>query len=52
MESLADNVRTVIGELQRSKPPAAKGTYWKNVTLTTTMGPGIRLDIQGELLRL
>ncbi|MBN1827439.1 MAG: 50S ribosomal protein L1 [Candidatus Eisenbacteria bacterium] len=51
-ERLAENIRTVIGELQRAKPSVAKGTYWKNVTLSTTMGPGIRLDIQGELLRL
>jgi len=50
-ERLADNVRTVISELHRSKPAAAKGAYWKNVTLSSTMGPGIRLDIQAELLK-
>ena len=50
-DRLAENVRTVISELHRSKPAAAKGTYWKNVTLSSTMGPGIRLDIQAELLK-
>ncbi len=50
-DQLAANIRTVISELQRAKPAAAKGTYWKNVTLSSTMGPGIRLDIQAELLR-
>lgn len=50
-EKLAENVRTVINELHRVKPAAAKGTYWKNVTLSSTMGPGVRLDIQAELLR-
>lgn len=49
-EKLAENVRTVINELHRAKPAAAKGTYWKNVTLSSTMGPGVRLDIQAELL--
>ena len=48
---LAENVRTVIGELHRAKPAAAKGTYWKSVTLSSTMGPGVRLDIQSELLK-
>lgn len=50
-EKLADNVRTVINELHRAKPSAAKGTYWKNVTLSSTMGPGVRLDIAAELLK-
>lgn len=51
VEQLAENIRTVLGELQRAKPASAKGTYWQNVTLSSTMGPGIRLDIQAELLR-
>ncbi len=50
-EKLAENVRTIINEFHRVKPAAAKGTYWKNVTLSSTMGPGVRLDIQAELLR-
>jgi large subunit ribosomal protein L1 len=46
---LADNVRTLLHELQRVKPAAAKGTYFKNVTVTSTMGAGVRIDVQSEL---
>jgi large subunit ribosomal protein L1 len=41
---LLDNVRAVIDELQRAKPPAAKGRYIRSVTLTSTMGPGVKVD--------
>ena len=48
-DKLAENIRTLILELQRAKPAAAKGAYFKNVTVASTMGPGVRLDIQAEL---
>jgi len=41
---LADNVRSLIGALIKAKPSTAKGTYVKSVTLSTTMGPGIKVD--------
>ena len=41
---LADNVRSLIGALVKAKPSTAKGTYVKSVTLSTTMGPGIKVD--------
>lgn len=41
---LLENVRAVMDELQRVKPAAAKGRYVRSVTLTTTMGPGVRVD--------
>jgi large subunit ribosomal protein L1 len=41
---LLENVRAVIEEIQRAKPAAAKGRYIRSVTLTSTMGPGIRID--------
>jgi len=41
---LAANYAAVIDELLRAKPAAAKGRYMKSVTLSTTMGPGIRID--------
>jgi large subunit ribosomal protein L1 len=50
-EKLAENIRIVISELQRSKPSSAKGTYWKTLTLSSTMGPGVRIDVQTELVR-
>ena len=42
--ALSENFRAVIEELQRAKPASAKGRYVKGVTLSTTMGPGIRID--------
>jgi large subunit ribosomal protein L1 len=41
---LLENVRAVLEEIQRAKPAAAKGRYIRSVTLTSTMGPGIRID--------
>ena len=43
-EQLRDNVLALVGTLVRLKPSTAKGTYVKSVALSTTMGPGIRLD--------
>ncbi len=43
-EKLTDNARTMIETLMRMKPATAKGTYMKSVTLSTTMGPGIKVD--------
>ena len=34
----------VIDELQRAKPPAAKGRYFLSVTVSTTMSPGVHID--------
>jgi large subunit ribosomal protein L1 len=41
---LVENYLAVIDEILRAKPAAAKGKYVKTATLSTTMGPGIRLD--------
>jgi large subunit ribosomal protein L1 len=41
---LAENYATLLDEVMRAKPAAAKGRYIRTVTLTTTMGPGIRID--------
>ncbi|MEM8609965.1 MAG: 50S ribosomal protein L1 [Myxococcota bacterium] len=41
---LAGNVRSLVGALVKAKPAAAKGTYLKSITLSSTMGPGIRID--------
>jgi len=42
--ALLANFNAVIEELNRAKPSAAKGRYLKSVTLTSTMGPGIKVD--------
>jgi large subunit ribosomal protein L1 len=41
---LLENYGAVLDEIVRARPAAAKGRYIKNVTLTTSMGPGIRVD--------
>ena len=41
---LAANVHAVVEELVRAKPSAAKGRYLLSVTLSSTMGPGVRID--------
>ena len=43
-KALLENIRAVLDEIQRAKPAAAKGKYVRGVTLSTTMGPGVRLD--------
>ena len=50
-EQLRENVISLIQTLVRLKPATAKGTYLRGVTLSTTQGPGIRLDAN-EMLRL
>jgi large subunit ribosomal protein L1 len=42
---LAENLSAVLGALKKAKPSSAKGVYIKKITLSTTMGPGISLDI-------
>jgi len=41
---LADNVRSLVGALMKAKPSTAKGTYLKSITISTTMGAGIKVD--------
>ncbi|HEX2232982.1 MAG TPA: 50S ribosomal protein L1 [Thermoleophilaceae bacterium] len=43
-QALLENYAALIEEITRAKPAAAKGRYLKTVTLTTTMGPGVRVD--------
>jgi large subunit ribosomal protein L1 len=50
--ALLDNYTTLIDEIIRAKPPGAKGRYIKSITLTSTMGPGVKVDparIKSEL---
>lgn len=43
---LADNIRAFIGAINRAKPAGAKGVYLKKVSLSSTMGPGVKVDLQ------
>jgi len=44
-ETLKENLLALVDALIKAKPSAAKGTYIKKVTISSTMGPGVRLDI-------
>lgn len=41
---LAENLSTLVATLLRLKPTAAKGTYLKSIAISSTMGPGVRID--------
>jgi large subunit ribosomal protein L1 len=41
---LLDNVNAILDTIIRAKPATAKGVYLKGVTISTTMGPGIKMD--------
>ena len=41
---IKENVEALISDLRKSKPASAKGVYFKKVTLSTTMGPGVMID--------
>lgn len=43
--ALKQNIETLVAELKRAKPATAKGTYLKKLVLSSTMGPGIAVDI-------
>ena len=43
-EQLADNFQTLIDALNKARPAAVKGQYLKSVTLTSTMGPGVKIN--------
>jgi len=50
-EALYDNMAVLMESIKKSRPPAAKGTYVRRLTLTTTMGPGIKVDV-GQALAM
>ncbi|MFC7372670.1 50S ribosomal protein L1 [Fictibacillus iocasae] len=43
-EKLSENLNTIIDTLLKVKPAAAKGTYLKNVAISSTMGPGVKVN--------
>jgi large subunit ribosomal protein L1 len=45
LDALKENLMSLMAAINRSRPAAAKGTYLKRVTLSTTMGPGVQLDV-------
>ena len=45
-EALAENFKAIYDQIVKIKPSAVKGTYIKNLTLSTTMGPGIHVTVE------
>ena len=48
-KALVENVRAFVEAIQKAKPSGAKGTYITKAAISSTMGPGIKLDIQNAL---
>ena len=44
-DKLAENIRAFVDAIQKAKPTGAKGTYLQKASLSSTMGPGVRLDV-------
>jgi large subunit ribosomal protein L1 len=42
---LAENIRSIVDAVVRNKPTGAKGTYVKKISLSSTMGPGISVEV-------
>ncbi|RMF18686.1 MAG: 50S ribosomal protein L1 [Gammaproteobacteria bacterium] len=43
--AIKENLEALLADLKKAKPPAAKGIYLKKVTLSSTMGPGLQIDL-------
>ncbi len=48
-DQIKDNLLSLVDSVVRNKPTGAKGTYVKSITLTSTMGPGIHMDVPQTL---
>ena len=46
-EQLAGNIRALVTAVQKAKPSGAKGAYMKRLAVSSTMGPGVKLDMSG-----
>ena len=44
-EAIGENISTFIGAISKAKPTGAKGTYMKRISISSTMGPSVKLDI-------
>ncbi len=51
-KALSENIAAVVDALVRAKPAASKGVYFKRLTISSTMGPGVRVDHQSLLAAL
>ena len=47
--ALAENIRTLVDAVNKAKPSGVKGTYIKRISVSSTMGPGVKLDVASAL---
>jgi large subunit ribosomal protein L1 len=50
-EQLVENLAALTDAVNRARPKEAKGQYFRSLTVASTMGPGIRVDVPGILAR-
>jgi large subunit ribosomal protein L1 len=48
-EALVENIRSLVGAVSKARPSGTKGIYIKRITVSSTMGPGVKLDIASAL---
>ncbi|MEL6679713.1 MAG: 50S ribosomal protein L1, partial [Pseudomonadota bacterium] len=46
---IVENVKAFVNAVNKAKPSGAKGTYMKSISLTSTMGPGVTIDVAGAV---
>jgi large subunit ribosomal protein L1 len=44
-DKLKENFQTFLGAVQKAKPASSKGVYLKGITISSTMGPGVKVDL-------
>jgi large subunit ribosomal protein L1 len=44
-EAITENVKALLDAVQKAKPSGAKGTYLKRIAVSSTMGPGVKVDL-------
>jgi large subunit ribosomal protein L1 len=44
LEKLLENVASFVDTIQKLKPPASKGTYYRSIAVSSSMGPGVKVD--------
>jgi len=47
-DALAENVNAFIDAIRKARPSGAKGVFMKKITLTSTMGPGVKIDAAAQ----
>ena len=46
-EQLSGNIRALVSAIHKARPSGAKGTYVQRIAISSTMGPGLKLDVTG-----